>query len=142
MEIRIRREQGDSVLQTNKNKGSDTILFLILYKVGDNLEKVEDILSELVHLIWCDIWNKICEGGKLDDNKNLIIHNVSLSRYIHFMDKDYHSLTQEEQWSDVRNAQRIIKTLDKHGYMIVKKPNMKRPVYITQEDIDNLKEPK
>ena len=44
------------------------------------MEKVEDILSELVHLIWCDIWNKICESGKLDNNKNLIIHNVSLSR--------------------------------------------------------------
>lgn len=105
-------------------------------------EKVEDLLAELVHLIWCDIWNKICEGGRLDENKNLIIHKVSLSRYIHFMDKDYHSLTQEEQWSDIRNAQRIIKTLDDNGYMIVKKPDMKRPVYITQKDIDNLKEPK
>ena len=72
----------------------------------------------------------------------ITIPRYKVSQWLHQMGKSYLSLSKPEQASDVRNAQRIIKTLDDNGYMIVKKPNMKRPVYITQKDIDNLKEPK
>lgn len=111
----------------------------------DSKNNIEQLIASCIHETWIDIMNWILEIGKTTfcgEEVLITLPKYKVNQWLHQMDKYYESLSKPEQASDVRNAQRIIKTLDKHGYMIVKKPNMKRPVYITQKDIDNLKEPK
>ena len=114
--------------------------------MGDRLidkEIVEQIIASCIHETWIDIINWTFELGYFDrEDMTITIPRYKVSQWLHQMGKSYSSLSKPEQASDVRNAQRIIKTLNDNGYIIVKKPNMKRPVYITQKDIDNLKEPK
>ena len=44
----------------------------------------------------------------------------STSRWLHQLDKDYGSLTEEEQYLDLRSAIQIINALEQNGYKIVK----------------------
>ena len=85
-----------------------------------NISK-EEIISEQIHEIWCSIFNKISEVSKIDkDTKELIVPRFSTSRWLHQLDKEYNSLTEEEQYSDLRSAIQIINALEQNGYKIVK----------------------
>lgn len=108
-----------------------------------NKEEIEMIIGNCIHLTWTDIINFAFELGTFNrKDKTITIPRYKVSQWLHQMDKDFYSLSKPEQASDIRNAQRIIEELDKHGYMIVKKPQMKSPVYITQEDLNKFKENK
>lgn len=131
------------VALTNKNKGRDIILFLILYEGDDKLEnELKEIIGEYIHDLWSQIKHFTLELSKIDENGDMVVPHWKYIEWDYDVNCAFDDLSQSERWSDYEEYYKLIKLLNKHGYMIVKKPNTKRPVYITQEDIDNLKEPK
>ena len=104
--------------------------------------ELKEIIAEYIHNLWSQIKSFTLELSKIDENGDMVVPHWKYVEWDYDVNCTFDDLSQAERWSDYEEYYKLIKLLDKHGYMIVKKPNMKRPVYITQEDIDNLKEPK
>ena len=104
--------------------------------------ELKEIIGEYIHDLWSQIKHFTLELSKIDENGDMVVPHWKYVEWDNDVNCTFDDLSQAERWSDYEEYYKLVKLLDKHGYMIVKKPNMKRPVYITQKDIDNLKEPK
>ena len=104
--------------------------------------ELKEIIGEYIHNLWSQIKHFTLELSKIDENGDMVVPHWKYVEWDYDVNCAFEDLSQAERWSDYEEYYKLVKLLDKHGYMIVKKPNMKRPVYITQKDIDNLKEPK
>ena len=89
------------------------------------VENIEDILAEYVHDLWSQIKSFTVDIGRLqgeEGHKELVIPEYKLSEWIYDINADFdEDLSQEEKWSDYREAKKIIKLLEDNGYEITKK---------------------
>ena len=87
-------------------------------------DMIEDILAEYIHDLWSQIKSFTVDIGRLqgkDGHKELVIPEYKLSEWIYDINADFdEDLSQEEKWSDYREAQKIIKLLKDNGYEIKK----------------------
>lgn len=97
----------------------------IEFENGKKVENIEDILAKYVHDLWSQIKSFTVDIGRLqgeEGHKELVIPEYKLSEWIYDINADFNEdLSQEEKWSDYREAKKIIKLLEDNGYKIVKK---------------------
>ncbi len=88
-------------------------------------DMIEDILAEYIHDLWSQIKSFTVDLGRLqgrEGHKELVIPEYKLSEWIYDINADFdEDLSQEEKWSDYREAKKIIKLLEDNGYKITKK---------------------
>ena len=87
-------------------------------------KNIEDLLAEYIHDLWSQIKSFTVDIGRLQGeagHKELVIPEYKLSEWIYDINADFtEDLSQEEKWSDYREAQKIIKLLKDNGYEIKK----------------------
>ena len=97
----------------------------IEFRNEEKVKNIEDILAKYVHDLWSQIKSFTVDIGKLqgeEGHKELVIPEYKLSEWIYDINADFdEDLSQEEKWSDYREAQKIIKLLEDNGYEITKK---------------------
>ena len=90
----------------------------------EKAKNIEDILAKYVHDLWSQIKSFTVDIGKLqgkEGHKELVIPEYKLSEWIYDINADFdEDLSQEEKWSDYREAQKIIKLLKDNDYEIKK----------------------
>lgn len=88
-------------------------------------KNIEDLLAEYIHDLWSQIKSFTVDIGRLqgrEGHKELVIPEYKLSEWIYDINADFdEDLSQEEKWSDYREAKKIIKLLEDNGYKITKK---------------------